>query len=219
MDVLNELYKYADGDYKIFQKKLMPTVPEDKIIGVRMPRLREIAKRLDGNAFGWEYYEEQMLHGLYIGSKKLALEQRLELLDEFVPRIDNWAVCDCVCSSLKFIDKCKPEFLEYLEKYMQSSGEYELRFAAVVLMDYYLDDAHIDFVIDYLISVKSEYYYVNMGVAWALCTAFCKYTNKILAVLESRALSATVQNMTVSKICDSRRISSEAKEYLKTLRA
>ncbi len=219
MNVLNELLKYADVEYKTFHKKLISNVSEEKIIGVRIPQLRKIAKCLDNNDFGWDYYEEIMLHGFYIGYKKLDLSQRLKMLDEFIPKIDNWAVCDCVCSTLKFVKKNQAEFLDFLQKYMYSDKEYDVRFAVIMLMDYYLDDEYIDYTLNYLKNIRSEYYYVNMGAAWAFCTAFSKYKDKVLPLLENRQLSSEIHNMTISKIRDSYRVDKETKEYLKTLRA
>lgn len=219
MNVLNELFKYADVEYKTFHKKLIPNVSEEKIIGVRIPQLRKIAKCLDNDDFGWYYYEEIMLHGFYIGYKKLDLPQRLNMLDEFIPKIDNWAVCDCVCSTLKFVKKNQAEFLDFLQKYMYSDKEYDVRFAVITLMDYYLDDEYIDYTLNYLKNIRSECYYVNMGAAWAFCTAFPKYKDKVLPLLENRQLSSEIHNMTISKIRDSYRVDKETKEYLKTLRA
>ena len=132
--------------------------------------------------------------------------------------IDNWAVCDCVCSTLKFINKNKAEFLEYLKKYMYSSREYEIRFAAVILMDYYIDDEYVDFTVEYLKSIKSDYYYVNMAVAWALSVAIVKYRDKVMPLIESGCLTKEIHNMTISKIRDSFRVDKETKVYLKGLR-
>lgn len=219
MNVLNELFKYADVEYKTFHKKLIPNVSEEKIIGVRIPQLRKIAKCLDNDDFGWDYYEEIILHGFYIGYKKLDLAQRLKMLEEFIPKIDNWAVCDCVCSTLKFVKKNQAEFLDFLQKYMYSDKEYDVRFAVITLMDYYLDDEYIDYTLNYLKNIRSEYYYVNMGAAWAFCTAFSKYKDKVLPLLENRQLSSEIHNMTISKIRDSYRVDKATKEYLKTLRA
>lgn len=219
LDIRQELFAAADPKYKAFHKKLIPDVQEDKIIGVRIPQLRELGKKLENDDFAWDYYEEVMLHGFYIGYKKMEYSERLSLLDGFVPGIDNWAVCDCVCASLKFIEKKRTEFLQYLKKYMDSEKEYELRFAAVILMDYYLTDDYIDFSLNWLKSVKSKYYYVQMAVAWALCTAFTKYQDKVMSVLESKTLPKDVQNRTISKIRDSFRVDRNTKEYLKTLRA
>lgn len=218
MNVREELFKNQDIQYKEFNAKLIPNINRDKVIGVRIPALRKLGKSLTDNNFAWEYFEERMLHGFYIGYAKLPFEERLSLLDEFVPKIDNWAVCDCVCSTLKFINKNKDEFFENLKKYMKSGREYELRFAVVILMDYYIDDEYIDFTVDYFKNISSDYYYVNMAVAWALSVAFVKYRDKVMPVLESGCLTKEIQNMTISKIRDSFRVDKEDKAYLKTLR-
>ena len=218
MNVREELFKKQDMGYRDFHSKLVPTIEKDKIIGVRLPELRKLGKALGDNDFGWDYYEEIMLHGFYIGYAKIPYEERLTLLDAFVPEIDNWAVCDCVCSTLKFINKNKAEFLEYLKKYMNSGREYEIRFAVVILMDYYIDDEYIDFTVDYLKNTVSDYYYVNMAVAWALSVAFVKYRDRVLPLIESNCLTKEIHNMTISKIRDSFRVAKEDKAYLKTLR-
>ena len=218
MNVREELFKKQDIEYKEFHSKLVPTIEKEKIIGVRLPELRKLGKGISDNGFGWDYYEEIMLHGFYIGYAKLTFEERLALLDGFVPKIDNWAVCDCVCSTLKFINKSKAEFFEYLKKYMNSSSEYEKRFAVVILMNYYIDDKYIDFTVDYLKNTVSDYYYVNMAVAWALSVAFVKYRDKVMPIIESGCLTKGIHNMTISKIRDSFRVNKEDKAYLKTLR-
>ena len=218
MNVREELLNNQDIEYREFHSRLVPTIEKDKIIGVRLPELRKLGKGLKNNDFAWDYYEELMLHGFYIGYAKLTFDERLALLDEFVPKIDNWAVCDCVCSTLKFINKNKAEFLEYLKKYMYSSREYEIRFAAVILMDYYIDDEYVDFTVEYLKSIKSDYYYVNMAVAWALSVAFVKYRDKVMPLIESGCLTKEIHNMTISKIRDSFRVDKETKVYLKGLR-
>lgn len=218
MDVRKELLMLADTQYRDFHKKLIPNVPEARILGVRIPQLRKLGKKLDKDDFAWEYYEEVMLHGFYIGYKKLDFEARLTLLNEFIPRIDNWAVCDCAIASMKFIEKSRKAFLDYLQTYMRSQKEYELRFAVVVLMDYYLTDEYIDMSLAYLQGLQSDFYYVNMAVAWALSVAFVRYRDRVLPILESRLLSREVQNMTIGKIRDSLRVDKETKQYVKSLR-
>lgn len=214
MNVEEELFFNQDLKYKDFTKKLIPTVPEDKIIGVRIPVLRKIAKTLQNNNFGWDYFEEIMLHGFIIGYGDYTFSERLNLLDEFVPYIDNWSVCDSVSSTLKFIGNNKQDFLEYLKNFMYSNKEYDVRFSVVVLMNYYFDDEYIDYCIDYLKNIKSEYYYVNMAVAWALSVAFVKYENKIMPLIENYELKVEVHNMTISKINDSLRVDKRTKKFL-----
>lgn len=218
MNVREELIKNQDIKYKEFQSKLIPTLDSDKIIGVRIPILRKIGKSLENNSFDWDYYEEVMLHGFFIGYAKLSFEERLSLLDKFVPEIDNWAVCDCVCSTLKFINKAKTEFLEYLQKYMNSDKEYEIRFALVILMNYYIDDEFSDMAIDYFKNIESDFYYVNMAAAWALSVAFVKYEDKVMPLLKDEVLTKEIHNMTISKIRDSFRVERDTKNYLKALR-
>jgi len=218
MDIRKELFNNQDVAYRDFHSRLIPTVDKDRIVGVRIPTLRKIAKKLVDNDFRWTYYEEIMLHGFYIGYAKLSFEERLSLLDEFVPMIDNWAVCDCCCSTYKFIIYNKKDFLEYLQKYLHSKSEYEIRFAIVILMDYYIDDEYIEFVLDYLKNVKSDMYYVNMSAAWALSVAFVKYRAMVMPLIENNLLSKDIHNMTISKIRDSFRVDKETKTYLKTLK-
>ena len=218
MNVREELFKKQDLDYWAFHSKIVPNIDSNKIIGVRLPELRKIGKSLTDNDFEWDYYEEVMLHGFYIGYAKLDFAERLALLNEFVPHIDNWAVCDCVCSSLKFIKKNKADYFEYLKKYMYSEKEFERRFAIVCLMDYYIDDDYINLVIEYLKGINSDYYYVNMAAAWALSICFVKYPQKTLPLLENNVLTTEIHNMTISKIRDSLRVDKESKAYIKALK-
>lgn len=218
MNVREQLFLNQDLKYRDFTKKLLPTVSEEKIIGVRIPVLRKFAKNLNDDNFDWYYFEEVMLHGLEIGYSNYEFDEKLRLLYQFIPRIDNWSVCDSVSSSLKFINKNKEDFLNYLQKYMNSEEEYEIRFVVVTLMNYYIEDEYIDFVIDYLTNIKSSYYYVNMAVAWALSVAFVKYEYKVMPIIKQKQLTKDVHNMLISKIRDSYRVDTSKKEILKKLK-
>ena len=111
--ILKELFELQDKKYKEFHSSLCPNV--DNIIGVRIPELRKLAKQIAKenpkefieNPVKKQYYEEIMLEGFVIGYMKATLEEKLHYLDNFIPEIDNWAVCDCTASTLKFIDKYK----------------------------------------------------------------------------------------------------------------
>lgn len=218
MNLREELFNLQDLKYRDFHSALVPNIDKEQIIGVRLPEFRKIGKKLTDNNFDWHYYEEIMLHGFYIGYAKLSYEERISLLTEFIPYINNWAVCDCVSSTLKFVNKNRSDFLEFLKPYMNSQKEYELRFAVVMLMDYYLDDKYLKFTVDYLSKIKSDYYYVNMAVAWALSVAFVKDSNLVLPLIENYVLEPFVHNKTISKICDSYRVDKPIKEKLKTYR-
>lgn len=218
MSVREELFNLQDLKYKDFHSALVPNIDKDRIIGVRIPELRRLGKELSDDNFEWYYYEEVMLHGFYIGYAKLSYDERIELLVKFIPEINNWAVCDCVCSSLKFVNKNKNDFLEFLKPYMNRSEEYDLRFAVVMLMNYYLDDAYINFTVDYLKLLKSDCYYVNMAVAWALSVAFIKDESIVMPLLKNKVLQPFVHNKTISKICDSYRVDKEVKAELRKYR-
>lgn len=218
MNVREELFRLQDLKYRDFHSALIPNIDKNELIGVRIPELRKLAKKLTDDNFQWEYYEEIMLHGFYIGYAKLSYNDRLELLKAFIPKINNWAVCDCVSSTFKFVNQNKSEFINFLKPYMNSKAEYELRFAVVMLMDYYLDDEYINFTVDYLSALKSEHYYVNMAIAWALSAAFIKNESIVMPLIKNAVLEPFVHNKTISKICDSYRVEKAVKEELKKYR-
>lgn len=212
MNVREMLFELQDLGYKDFHKKLVPNVDENKIIGVRIPKLRALAKTLSDDSFEWDYYEEIMLHGFHIGYGKYSFDERLKMLSDFIPYIDNWAVCDCVCSTLKFVKKNEDEFFKFLSNYFYSGKEYDMRFSIVMLMTYYLNDEYIDFCLRYFSEIKSDYYYVNMAAAWALSAAFVKYPDMVTKIIKSGCLTDEIQNMTISKIKDSYRVEKSVKD-------
>ena len=46
MNIVADFLAMQDVDYRDFQSSLIPTIPKDSIIGVRMPQLRKYAKAL-----------------------------------------------------------------------------------------------------------------------------------------------------------------------------
>lgn len=219
MNLREELFKAQDLKYKEFHKKLVPTVNEDKLIGVRLPDIRKIAKAAyKENAENLlEYYEEIMVYGLTLSMKKCSAEEHIKDLEKFVPLIDNWAVCDTCVSSFKFTNKYKAEMYDFVKSQI-GRGEYETRFAVVMLMCYYHDDEYIDEVLTILKNIKSDLYYINMAVAWALSVAFVKEREKTLKLLEEKSLSKDVQNKTIQKIKESLRVSKEDKSLVNCLK-
>lgn len=219
MELRDELFKEQDLRYREFHSKLVPNIDKKKIIGVRLPLLRKIAKQaFRENADNMlEYYEEIMVYGLTLSMKKCSAIEHIEDLKSFIPLIDNWAVCDTCVSSFKFTNKYKEEIYPFVLSYINKS-EYETRFAVVMLMCYYLDGEHIDEVLEILKGIKREEYYVNMAVAWAVATAFVKCREKTLALLFEKSLSPEVQNKSIQKIRDSFRVSKEDKELVKSLK-
>ncbi len=221
MNIREELFAKQDKEYKAFHERIVPNVDADRIIGVRIPYLREIAKacakeKADNALY---YYEEIMIEGMRIGYAKNCIEGYLSELESFVPLIDNWAVCDSCCSTYKFAKKYQKEVWEFICPYIESDREYEVRFAVVMMLDYFNNDEYIDRVIEILTGIKSEKYYINMAVAWALSVAYIKFPEKVLPIIKEGKLDAWVHNKTIQKICESYRVSKEDKEKLKKLKA
>lgn len=146
------------------------------------------------------------------------LPQRLALVEGFVPKIDNWAVCDVFCGDLKAIKKDLPAGRAFLERYVCSDKEFELRFLAVMLMQYYTGDAYIDDTLKLYQTIRHEGYYVKMAVAWGLSVCFIKQREKTLPLLQSGTLDLLTHNKAIQKCCESRRVSPQDKDLLRGLK-
>ncbi len=118
------LEQLSEEDYKKFNENLLPGTKH--VLGVRMPKAARAGKRKSADK--GSYHEEIMLEGLVIAYAKMELKERFFYLDRFVPKIHNWAVCDCCCNTYKFMEKYQEESFAYLETYLHSQREYELRF-------------------------------------------------------------------------------------------
>lgn len=217
MNVREELFKNSDEKYKKFQSGLMPGIDPQSIIGVRIPILRKIAKRAaKENAFvDCRYFEEKAVRGMMIGYSSVPLEEKMKRLCDFVPLIDNWAVCDTVCSTLKFAADNRETVWNFIVPYLTKS-EYEVRFAVVMMLNYFLCDEYIDKVFDALANLKSGRYYADMAAAWTVSKAFLKYPQKTLRLIDSRRLSPWIHNKSIQKIRESYAVDKKTKEMLKT---
>lgn len=222
-DVRKKLFELQDKKYQEFHSKLCPNVND--IIGVRIPNLRKMAKQIAKEnpkeyleKVPKKYYEERMLQGLIIGYMKADLEERLVYLDQFVPIIDNWAVCDCCTSTYKFTTKYPKEMWQYIQKYLSSHREFELRFAIIMLMDYYLTEEYIDQVLEIYNNIQHEGYYVKMGVAWAISMAYVKFPEKTMKLLKNNHLDDFTYNKVLQKMIESYQVDKETKKILRTMK-
>lgn len=223
MNIRERLFKLQDEKYKKFHSSLCPNV--DNIIGVQIPKLRTIAKEIAKespeeflNYTQTQYYEEKVLYGLVIGYMKADLKTRKYYLDKFVPIIDSWAVCDCCISSFKFVNKNKEEMWTYTQKYLKSNKEFELRFAVVLLMDYYLTEEYIDKVLEIYNNIKNDAYYVKMAVAWALSVCYIKFPEKTMKLFKNNQLDDFTYNKALQKIIESNRVSKEEKDQIRKMK-
>lgn len=219
---LNELLQEnVDEKYREFHSSLCPGT--ENIIGVRVPVLRKIAK--DISKGDWrkviseidnKYYEETMIEGLIIGYAKMPVEEKFEYIRNFVPKIDNWAVCDIVCSSLKI--KEKDVLWKFINTYLESEKEFELRFVVVMYLDYFLTDKYIEQVLKNVDKIKSDKYYVQMAIAWLVSVAYVKQREVTEKYLLNNNLDTFTYNKALQKITESNRVEKEDKEKIKSLK-
>lgn len=219
-NVREQLFAKQDLKYKKFHSSLCPNV--DKIIGVRVPELRKMAKEIATQDYAQflerakdEYYEELVLKGLVIGYAKISIEETFKYLEKFVPKINSWAVCDTTCSNLKITKKHMQEMWEFLEQFINSKNEYEIRFALVMYLNYFLTDEYIDEILQKIDKITSKEYYVQMAIAWLLSFAYIKQKEKTEKYLLQNNLDEFTQNKVIQKICESYRVSNEDKEKMR----
>ncbi len=222
-ELQKQLFKMADAQYASFQAKLTPGIPEESFIGVRVPELRKFAKEYiktpDSEQFlhslPHRYYDENMLHGLLISEVK-DFDRCIGLTEQFLPYIDNWAVCDIM--SPKVFKKHKTELLHVIRKWSKSGHTYTCRFGLEMLMTHYLDSDFRSEYLDMPLAARSDEYYVKMMVAWFIATALAKQWDATIPVIEQRMLAPWTHGKAIQKACESYRITPEQKEYLKTLK-
>jgi 3-methyladenine DNA glycosylase AlkD len=222
LEYIKYLKSFKNQKYKEFQSKL--TITKYEILGLNIPLQRKIAKdilksditsffKIDSN----KYFEEVMIKAFVIASLK-DKDLFLKELEKFIILIDNWAICDSFCNSLKIIREDEVFYFNYFSKYLKSKEEYRVRVGIVVLLNYYINDKYLDIIFNLIDKIKLDTYYVNMAIAWLLCECFIKYRSKTLKYLLKNNLNSFTFNKTISKINDSYRVSNEDKIYLKSLR-
>jgi len=218
--IREQLFTKQDLEYKEFHSSLCPNV--ENIIGVRVPELRKIAKEIANLDYVQffknvqsEYYEELLLQGLVIGYAKISIEETFKYLKLFIPKINSWAVCDTTCSNLKITKKHMQEMWEFLEQYINSDKEYEIRFALVMYLNYFLTEKYIDLIFEKIDKITSEEYYVRMAIAWLVSFAYIKQKEKTEKYLLKNNLDKFTYKKSIQKICESYRVSNEDKEKLR----
>ncbi|MFF2908898.1 DNA alkylation repair protein [Paenibacillus sp. NPDC057934] len=225
--IREQLLLLTDTEYQKFSAGLIPNV--SNIMGIRLPELRKLAKgiaREDWRTYleqaDSEYFEEVMLQGMAIGyasSRKDAdIEEMLKYIATFVPKIDNWSVCDSFCVGLKFTSSHRERVWDFLQSYLASDEEYEIRFAVVMILNFYVEGEDMDRVLARLDVIKHEGYYVKMAVAWALSICYIKHPERVMAYLRHNFLDDFTFNKTLQKITESYRVSSEEKQIIRSIK-
>ena len=221
--IRDTLLKLSDEKYKSFQLSLMPGIPSEKVIGVRIPIVRNFAKEIKGTPKAYEfmsrlphaYYDEDNLHGILISMKK-DYRRAINLLDDFLPFVDNWATCDLITP--KIFANHREELLSIIREWMAAEHTYTVRFGVEMLLKFYLDDGFSREQADAVAALQSEEYYVNMVRAWYFATALAKQYDGVISYLEEKRLDAWTHNMTIRKAIESYRIPKEKKDALRRLK-
>ena len=246
----------TDARYREGHLRVVNALPERRVLGLHSPEIKQVAKQLsreggevvmpDGThhiyANGAEVirafeavpseclcYEETVIWGYLINLEKCSLDERLAMLGRYVPVLDNWAVCDSYCAHAKWMARADEVALwAFLEQWFDSEREFEVRFAVVVAMCYFLNEDWLGRVFARLNSlnfdhIKSKYktvkgkpkvaqqgtvqgtepYYVRMSVAWLLATALAKFPDQTRAFVRSSNLPADVVKLYIRKVRES----------------
>ncbi len=218
---LKYLQSISEVSYQKFNSSIIST--KYQMLGIRIPILRKLAKSISkGNYQSFlnlksNYYEIIMLQGLVISSLTNK-EEFIDYFNAYLPLIDNWALCDTFCNSLKIVSENQAYFKNIITKLINSSQEYYVRVGLVLLLNYYVEESYLDFIFTSIAKTNSSSYYVNMARAWLICECFIKYESPTLTYLSRKNLDKFTQNKAISKIRDSYRVSKTMKEYLLTLK-
>ena len=222
-EITRKLYSMQDIKYQEFTAKLIPNINKNKIIGVRMPDLRKLAKEIKNMDYiddfllelPHKYHEENLLHGILL-SKYKNIDILLKELDKFLKYVNNWMVCDII--SPKLFKKEPDKVYKYIKKWINSKYEYKIRFGVVSLLQFYLDDNYRYEELELVGNIKSESYYVKMAIAWFYSFALIKQYDDTIKVFEDKKLDKWIHNKSIQKATESYRVSNERKEYLKSLK-
>lgn len=222
-DIRARLFSLADAAYGDFSAALMPDMPRERVIGVRTPRLRALAKELRGTpeaeaflaALPHFYFEESNLHGFLLDGIR-DFDTCLAAVEAFLPHIDNWATCDQ--TSPRALIKEPQALLCHVQGWLKSSHTYTVRFGIETLMRHFLDDRFSCDCADAVAALRSDAYYVNMMIAWYFATALAKQYDAILPYIENHRLDTWTHNKAIQKATESYRITEAQKAYLRTLK-
>lgn len=220
--VRGRLFALRDETNAAFMARLVPTLPPESVLGVRMPDCRALAKELcrmpDIGEFLTDlphrYLDENNLHALILNEEKDSAAA-VAAIDAFLPYVDNWATCDALRP--KAFKKHPSALPDECRRWMRSGATYTVRFGIEMLMTHYLDE---DFRPEYLEEVsiiKNKEYYVNVMIAWYFATALAKQYEAAISYIEQRRLDQWTHNKTIRKAIESCRVTEERKAYLRTL--
>lgn len=219
MDIRTELEAVADKEYRDFQSKLLPNVPDEIFLGVRTPDIRKLAKKLikSGEADSFlaalphGLFDENQLHSLTVTEIK-DFDKALEETERFLPYVDNWATCDQL--NPRSFKGRQEELLPYIRCWIESGRCYTVRFGMKMLMMHYLGEHFRAEYLEWTAAVQSEEYYVKMMQAWFFAEALALQYDAALPYITEAKLSTWVSNKAIQKAKESLKIPEERKVFL-----
>ena len=225
MDIITKmLFDNMDLEYKKFNSKIINNIDSNKIIGVRVPVIRKLAKEIKNlecieeflNDLPHKYHEENILHGILLTIKYKDINILLDKLDKFLVYVDNWAITDVI--SPKIFKKYPDKVYDKIKIWINSNDEYVIRFGIVSLLQFYLDDNFRLEELELVRNINSDYFYVKMAIAWFYSFALIKRYDDTIIYFENRCLDKWIHNKSIQKAIESYRISDDKKEYLRSLK-
>ena len=217
------LISLQDEKYKEFHSSLVLN-SKYEMIGIRVPIMRDIAKKIAKSNIEEfleyaqnKYYEEVMIQGLVISHIK---DEKLfyKFFKKYINKIDNWAICDSFCSSIKIVRKYEEKYFKEAIKLALNKEEFISRVGLVMILNHFINKNNLSFIFDILNKIKSDKFYINMAEAWLLCEMYIKFPKETKKFLVKNNLNKFTQNKAISKIRDSYRVNKEEKELLNSLR-
>lgn len=223
MNIVDRLFELQDVEFQKFHGKLVPNIPAESIIGVKIPLIRDLAKELFNdpckaeflNELPHKYYEENQLHIILVCMEK-EFSKCVEGLDKFLPYADNWAVTDQ--PSPKCFKKHHEELVPIATKWLESDNVYVSRFGMNVFMREFLGDDFCEIYPEMISKKQGDDYYLKMMIAWYFATALAKKYDEVITFFEQRKLEPWTHNKAIQKALESFRVCNEHKEYLRTLK-
>lgn len=219
----NYLKTKQDLKYQDFHGKI---INSNNLIGIRTNELKKIAKEIskgDYQSFikinNCNLYEFTMIEGFIYGYLKINIQDLITYLNNYLEKIDNWALVDLTVSNLKIFKQKENQEIgfKYAKKLCKNKNTWIKRFGIVLLLNYYLHDIYIDKTLELVSKIKTSDYYVQMAIAWLMSISYIKYKEKTLIYLVN-IQDDFIYNKTISKIIDSRLINKDEKDFLKTLK-
>lgn len=218
------LVSEQDIKYKKFHSSLVLN-SKYEIIGIRVPVMRNIAKKIAARGDIEEflkyaqdkYYEEVMIQGFVISHIK---DEKIfyKYFKKYINKIDNWALCDSFCNSIKIVRKYPEKYSEEAIKCALDKKEFISRVGLVLILDYFISQKNLEKIFKIMNEIQSDKFYINMAESWLICEIYIKFPKETEDFLKKNNLNKFTQNKAISKIHDSNRIGKDEKELLNKYR-